>query len=334
MTSIAAVKESPKLKIGDRIDIIKNKRMFSLVFPLSILIFLIVSFGAATGGEFFKGTVLKGIFDQALIIGTMATAVSFIYTTGNLDISVGSVMGLGAVAGALVYSSTGNIILMILAAMIVSILLMLFNCTLSVVLNIKTTMVAIVVMQLYSAIISEIVGADTLKVDFKICKMLENGGFRYGAFICYFILCLLVFHYTSVGRQLRFIGGNEKCAKQTGMNPKRAVYLSFLMAGIGVGIAAVFTIIRTGSVGNSTGNGMGMDVMLATVLGGMSIFGGAKSNTYSGIIGALTVSALNKGLLMLGVSSTVIQGVRGVVFLLLVFLNSERPSTLPSREQF
>ena len=175
MTSIAAVKESPKLKIGDRIDIIKNKRMFSLVFPLSILIFLIVSFGAATGGEFFKGTVLKGIFDQALIIGTMATAVSFIYTTGNLDISVGSVMGLGAVAGALVYSSTGNIILMILAAMIVSILLMLFNCTLSVVLNIKTTMVAIVVMQLYSAIISEIVGADTLKVDFKICKMLENG---------------------------------------------------------------------------------------------------------------------------------------------------------------
>lgn len=53
MTSIAAVKESPKLKIGDRIDIIKNKRMFSLVFPLSILIFLIVSFGAATGRRIF-----------------------------------------------------------------------------------------------------------------------------------------------------------------------------------------------------------------------------------------------------------------------------------------
>ncbi len=334
MANTAAVKTAPKLKAWDRIDIIKNKRMFSLIFPLSILALLILAFGAVTGGDFFRGTVFKGIFDQALIIGTMATAVSFIYTTGNLDISVGSVMGLGAVAGALVYGATENIVLMIGAAVAVSILLMLFNCTMSVIFNIKTTMVAIVVMQLYNAIISEVVGADTLKVDFQICKMLENGGFRYGAFLAYFVLCLLVFHFTAVGRQLRFIGGNQKCAEQTGMNPKRAIYISFLMAGIGVGLAAVFTIIRTGSVGNSTGNGMGMDVMLATVLGGMSIFGGSKSNTYSGIIGALTVSALNKGLLMAGVSSTVIQGVRGVVFLLLVVLNSERPSTLPAREQF
>lgn len=334
MTDTAAVKSAPRLKFGERIDIIKNKRMFSLVFPLSVLCLIIIAFGIATGGGFFKTTVLKGIFDQALIIGTMATAVSFIYTTGNLDISVGSVMGLGAVAGALVYQVTLNVPLMIVVAVVVSILLMMFNCTMSVIFNIKTTMVAIVVMQLYNAIISEVVGADTLKVDFQICKALENGGFRYGAFVLYFVVCLVVFHFTAVGRQLKFIGGNEKCAEQTGMNPKRAIYISFLMAGIGVGIAAVFTIIRTGSVGNSTGNAMGMDVMLATVLGGMSIFGGAKSNSYSGIIGALTVSALNKGLLMVGVSSTVIQGVRGVIFLLLVFLNSERPNTLPSRQQF
>ena len=264
MTNTAAVKAAPRLNLADRIDIIKNKRMFSLAFPLSILILLILIFGLATGGAFFRASVLKGLFDQTLIIGTMATDVSFIYTTGNLDISVGS----------------------------------------------------------------------ALKVEFQLCKMLEDGGFRYGAFILYFIVCLLVFHFTAIGRQLRFIGGNQKCAEQTGMNPKKAIYTSFLMAGIGIGIAAVFTIIRTGSMGNSTGNGMGMDVMLATVLGGMSIFGGAKSNTYSGIIGALTVSTLNKGLLMLGVSSTVIQGVRGVIFLLLVFLNSERPNTLPAREQF
>ncbi len=334
MTNTIAVKAAPRLKLTDRIDIIKNKRMFSLAFPLSILLLLILAFGAATGGAFFRGTVLKGLFDQTLIIGTMATAVSFIYTTGNLDISVGSVMGLGAVAGALVYGATENVVLMIGTAIIASILLMLFNGTLSVVFNIKTTMVAVVVMQLYNAIISEVVGADTLKVDFQLCKMLEDGGFRYGAFIIYFVVCLLAFHFTEMGRQLRFIGGNKKCAEQTGMNPKKAICISFLMAGIGIGIAAVFTIIRTGSVGSTTGNGMGMDVMLATVLGGMSIFGGAKSNTYSGIIGALTVSALNKGLLMLGVSSTVIQGVRGVIFLLLVFLNSERPSTLPAREQF
>ena len=79
---------------------------------------------------------------------------------------------------------------------------------------------------------------------------------------------------------------------------------------------------------------MGTDVMLATVLGGMSIFGGTKSNCFAGLIGAITVTILNKGLLMIGVSSTMIQGIRGIVFLLLVYLNSERQKTLPSRQQF
>ena len=92
--------------------------------------------------------------------------------------------------------------------------------------------------------------------------------------------------------------------------------------------------MRTANVAFNTGAGMGMDVMLATVLGGMSIFGGTKSNAYAGVIGAITVTMLNKGLLMIGVSSTMIQGVRGIVFLLLVFLNSERQKTLPSRQQF
>ena len=74
--------------------------------------------------------------------------------------------------------------------------------------------------------------------------------------------------------------------------------------------------------------------MLAVVLGGMSLFGGARSNACSGFIGAMTVTALNKGLLMVGVESSIIQGVRGLLFLLLVFMNSERQLTLPTKQQF
>ena len=326
MAELAVQKDVPKLKAGDRISIIKNKPSFSLVFSVIILVLIVALFGGVTKGAFFGRNVLMGIFNQALIIGTMATAVSFIYTTGNLDISVGNSMALAATIGALIYNRTGNIALMVVTAVTVGIILMVFNCTLSVVFQIKTVTVAIVMIQLYSAI-------DSLKVDYSVCKMLENAGFRYAMFLGYFILCIIVYHFTPVGRRLRFVGGNPNCADQTGISAKRSTYVSFFMAGIGVGVAAIFTIIRTGSVSTEVGSGMGMDVMLATVLGGMSIFGGARSNAYAGLMGALTVSALNKGLLMAGVSSTAIQGVRGIVFLLLVFLNSERPSTLPTRQQ-
>lgn len=84
------------LTIGDRIDIIKGKRAFPLVFPLLMLLLMIVLFGIITGGDFFRIRIMKGIFNQSIITGTIATAVCFIFATGNIDFSVGSVMGLSA----------------------------------------------------------------------------------------------------------------------------------------------------------------------------------------------------------------------------------------------
>ncbi len=323
----------PKLTIGDRINIIKNHRFFPLIFPLTMMVVLFLLFVALTGGRFLKASVITGIFNQSLIIGTLATGVAFIYTTGNIDFSVGSVMGLACVIGAMVYQSTGSMTALILVTVICGIGLMMVNCTMGVVFHIMPAMVAIVAQSIYSALCQTLVGAAPLKVDFKVCQALE-GNLRYILFVGYFLVCLILYHRTEIGRKLRFIGGNETCAVQTGINKTKTLYLSFLFAGIGVGIAGVFQTLRTANVAQNVGSGMGMDVMLATVLGGMSIFGGTKSNCYAGLIGAITVTILDKGLLMMGVSSTMIQGVRGIIFLLLVFLNSERPKTLPSRQQF
>lgn len=332
-SGMAIQKQSPKLTLTDRIDIIKNKRFFPLAFPLAMLAVLVVLFAVLTGGQFLQGSVVKNIFNQSFIVGTMATAVAFIYSTGNIDFSVGNVMGLACVFGALAYEVTESMPVMIAVTLVGGIALMMCNCTLCIACHIKPAMVAIVAMSIYSALCTVLVGADPIRVDYQAGKALE-GGFRYGTFILYFLVCLILYHRTAIGRKLRFIGGNETCAVQTGINTTKAQIIAFVFAGVGVGLAGVYQTIRTTSVAQTVGSGMGMDVMLATVLGGMSIFGGTKSNVYAGLIGAITVTVLNTGLLMLGVSSTMIQGVRGVIFLLLVFLNSERQKTLPSRQQF
>lgn len=332
-TAVQKPERQVRLTLWDRVDILKNKRFFPLLFPLSMLLVVFLSFTVLTGGEFLKKSVLTGIYNQSLIVGTMATAVCFIYTTGNIDFSVGAVAGLACTFGAMAYQATGSMLAMLLVTIGGGILLMLFNCTLSVVAGVKPAMVAIVAQSIYGALTTTLVGANPIGVDFNVCKALE-GNYRYIAFLLYFLVCLVIYHKTAVGRKLRFIGGNENCAIQTGINTVKCQYLSFLIAGIGVGIAGTFQTLRTANVAYNTGSGMGMDVMLATVLGGMSIFGGTKSNAYAGLIGAVTVTTLNKGLLMCGVSSTMIQGIRGIIFLLLVFLNSERQKTLPSRQQF
>lgn len=323
------------LSIAERIRIVRSSHWFLLSFPFVMLGAIILFFGIYTKGNFFRPSVLKGILSQSIIIGTCATGVAFIYSNGNLDISIGAVMGLSATVGVLVYNATGNTILFVLVGVAMAVALMAFNCTLSAVFHIKTITVAIVVMQIYSAITTVLVGGTgEIKIPYEISVLLEQGGFRYFAFFGFFVFCLILYHTTKIGRELRFLGGNEICAKQTGMNNIRSTYISFLVTGIGVGFASLFSVIDVSTVSVETGNNLGMDVMLATVLGGMSIFGGSHSNTYSGLIGALTVVALNKGLLMAGVSSAFVQGIRGVIFLVLVYLNSERQELLPAREQF
>ena len=315
-------KEDLHLSWKDKLNIIRDNRYFLMLFPIVMLAVMILIFGVATAGRFFKLSVMKGILSQAIIIGTCATGVAFIYSNGNLDISIGAVLGLAATLGVKAYNVTQSVVVMILA-------------TVAVVCNIKTITVAIVVTQIYGAISTLLIGGSG-KIDLamSVAAMLEDGGFRYVAFFGYFIFCVVIYHFTRVGRELRFLGGNENCAAQTGISNSRATYISFLMTGVGVGLAAVFSVINVSAVSVETGSGLGMDVMLATVLGGMSIFGGSRSNAYAGLLGALTVAALNKGLLMVGVSSAFIQGIRGVIFLLLVWMNSERQNLLPSRVQF
>ena len=312
MNATASVKTNDRelhLSLKERVEVIRSNRYFLMIFPFAMLALMIVIFGVATQGRFFKPSVLKGILSQAIIIGTCATGVAFIYSNGNLDISI----------GVLAHNATGSVSVFVLVSVGTALALMAFNCTMSVVCHIKTITVAIVVTQIYGAITTLLIGgAGKIEIPYEVSSGMEDGGFRYIAFFAYFLFCVIIYHYTKVGRELRFLGGNESCAQQTGMSNAKATYISFLMTGLGVGLAAVFSVIDVSAVSVETGNGLGMDVMLATVLGGMSIFGGARSNAYAGLVGALTVAALNKGLLMVGVSSALIQGIRGVIFLALV----------------
>jgi ribose transport system permease protein len=114
------------------------------------------------------------------------------------------------------------------------------------------------------------------------------------------------------------VGSNPVSANLTGLFFNKYLIAAFALAGLGSGLGALMTIIRTGTITSSTASSMNMDVMLAIVLGGMPVFGGSKSKAFAATIGAITVAVLNNGLLMVGVTSTILQGVRGLIFLVLV----------------
>lgn len=310
----------------------KESRWMDRMLPVVILAILILLFAIMTEGRFVSSKNLKIVLDQALVIATVATGASFIFATGNVNIAMGACTALTATIAAKVYLATESVAAMMVVALFFGVILLYLCALLSTIFKVRVMFVTIVMMVLLANIKSQILGGETLTIPYKVISTLQKVNVPYIIFVFFFLFCYIIFHHTAVGRSIKSIGSNVTASEQTGIERDKWLTVAFIIAGIGVGFGAVLAIIRAGSITQNTVSSMNMDCMLAIVLGGMPVYGGSRSRTYAALIGALTVQVLNNGLLMIGVDSMVLQGVRGVLFLVLVLIGSERPELLPARE--
>ena len=140
--------------------------------------------------------------------------------------------------------------------------------------------------------------------------------------VLFFVFCLIAFNYTPIGLNAKNIGGNKFAAKQSGISNVKTTFTVFLFGALGVALAAFLVMLRTRTVMATMAGSVGNDVMVALVLGGMPLSGGPKSKISAGIIGAITITVLNSGLTILGLTTGQIQICRGVVFIVVVLVSS------------
>ena len=106
----------------------------------------------------------------------------------------------------------------------------------------------------------------------------------------------------------------------------RMKFLMYVLAGALTGFAAFINVIKVGSVTSSGGNQLETQILIALVLGGMPISGGAKVRFENIIVGSLLYVVLNSGLTMMGFSTQMMQLIQGVVFLIFVAVFADRES--------
>lgn len=337
MTDVA-IREPSSLR--NKLLSVWENRWTTRLMPFVILLLIAIVFSLATGGRFLGSRNLTIILNQALVVATVATGGTFIFATGNVNLAMGATTVLcetvSAMAFLAILDAGGSVelglVVMFVISVALAVFIMGFSAILSTKLNVRVLYVTIVMMTLLAAIQQALLGGSTLTIPSKITRMLANNNVHYIIFGVFFAFAVVIFHFTKIGRTLRFIGTNEICAHQTGKFKKDYLLLAFIIGGLGMGLGAMVAIIRSGSVSITTLSSLNMDTMLAIVLGGMSVFGGSKSFVYAGVIGAVTVTALQNGMVMVGVDSNLIQGVRGLLFLLLVAAAQKRPHGLPAPE--
>jgi len=293
-----------------------------LIVPYAALILLFLLFTVLKGTTFIAGSNLLVILQQSVVLAVVGYGMTFVIVSGSIDLSVGSVVSLSGVMTALVglhYGVLGLVVgaLIGLAAGLINGLTFAFA-------RIPSFIITLGMLQVASGLAIIISGGSSSPMP--TTGFLPSLGVMPGILIAAVVLTLIagfLFQYTVFGRRVRAIGGNERVAALAGV-PARSIKvaifgLSGLMAGIGGAILAA----RLGTGSPIAGSGFELDVIAAVVIGGTPLTGGLGRITGT-IVGALIISMLSNGLVLIGVGSAEQTVVKGIVLALAVFVSLDR----------
>jgi ribose transport system permease protein len=296
--------------------------------PIIGLVLIIIFFTITTGGALLSSTNLQSLLNQFIITALVAIGAVFVFGTGSFDMSMGSIIGFAAVLGAMVAIPTGSLGLAFAVIMGFSLVLGILKGLFAAFVDVPLFIVTIVLATVITAALLVVMGSETTlylnkaAVEIPALTFTEMTMVNLVTLGLFFVICLVAFNYTGLGREIKILGGNPVTARQTGLNPLKIKLMSFIISAIGVGLAAFIILIRTRTVGSTTAGSVGTDVMVALVLGGMPLMGGPRSRISAGLVGAITITVLNSGLTIMGLDLAIIQIARAVVFLAVVYVAS------------
>ena len=302
----------------------KNWQGFRTVLPLIGLIVIIVVFAFLTDMRIVKANSINLILSQVYVLMIACSGVFMVMTIGGLDLSQGSIIGIASIV--ISYLSFYSIPLAIIAGIASGAGIGAFNGLFHVKFKIPSFIVTICTMYLFRGLCAYLTTRSPVAAVTSITSLNETW-FKIVLTLAVLLIVSLVFRFTRLGISLRAIGAGETAARFSGIRTDRTKFLVFMAAGAITGFAAFLNVIKVGSITATAGSQMEVQILIALVLGGMPISGGAKVRFSSIIIGALIYCVLNNGLVMLGLDSAVQQLIKGIIFVIVVALTIDRKSS-------
>ena len=296
-------------------------KMIRSLLPIAGLVFVFILFNILTKGRMVGNLSL--VLSQVYVTMIAATGVFFIMTMGGLDFSQGSILGIASIVVCML--SKTNIFLAIIGGILAGAAIGAINGYFYVNRKMKSFIVTICTMFLFRGFIKYLttnapVGGSATLINYDTTALK----------LCLTLVILAVgfvlFRFTKFGIYLKAIGAGEKAAMFAGIRTDRMKFLMYVLAGAITGFAAFINVIKVGSVTSSGGNQLETQILIALVLGGMPISGGAKVRFENIIVGSLLYIVLNSGLTMMGFSTQMMQLIQGVVFLVFVAIFADRQS--------
>lgn len=295
---------------------------------LAALIIICIIFAILTP-QFLTASNLLNVGRQSAVLIIVACGMTLVIISANIDLSVGSIVGLCAVIGASISADHGVPgVLTVLGVVILGALIGAVNGALVAWAKVNAFIVTLGMMTILRGV------ALTYTGGYPISKVPDDArflGFGVVAGIpVALILALLIFLVVAlilgrsvIGRHVYAVGGNELSSHIAGVSVAQTKFFVFVASGALCGFGAIVLLGRLGAGLPTSGEGLELDAIAAVIIGGASLFGG-RGSVFGTLFGALILAVLQNGLNLLGVNSFVIQILSGVIIILAVLLDRLR----------
>ena len=248
---------------------------------LSAFLAIVVLFAGlvALNPAYFSLQTLAMIFASAQILCLLALGATLVMLTRNIDVSVGSTVGLSAIAVGVALNSGYGLMTAIAFALAIGALAGAFNGLLVVGLRIPAIVATLGTLGLYRGVMLLWTGGKWIEGLPNSLKALSEPAFIGISPLGWLVLALLlagggILSRTAFGRDFYAVGDNLAAARQLGVAVNRTRMLAFTLNGMLAACAGIVFAAQIGFVPNQTGSGLEMKAIAACVLGGISLLGG------------------------------------------------------------
>ena len=324
-TGVLLKDSQENLRIQEMLDKkAKRGNIVKMVIPYIGLLAVFIFFVVITKGTFISPDNITNLINQGFTLALVAVGASFVYAHGGMDFSIGATSGCGQlVCGALLIAGMPMPIAL-LACVLVPVVGAGMVSGISLKLKVPVFIGSMCVRTAFMGVLSLVTQEGEIVIDYNKYSYMNNTLLKALIIVVVVAVGYYLFNYTTFGKYNKAIGGNPITATQAGVRRERFINLAFLALGLCVGIASIFAFFRTGKVTAQTGNGLEFNMMMAIILGGFPMSGGERAKVSSAIVGALTVTFLSNGLLLWGLDTMLISGVKGLLFVAIVALSYDR----------
>ena len=299
-----------------------NKIIYKKYAILGVLFILVTFFSISTNAFLTTGNLLN-VARQVSMLGISAVGMTCVIMTSGIDLSVGSVMAIVNIIGALLMTQFGLPILpTVLITLAIAAAIGFVNGIMVAYVRVPALITTLAMMTLLRGLAYVLCGGMPvwgLPDSFRKLGQGHLGPIPIPVIIMIatFAVGWVFLNRTRVGRYIYGLGGNREAVRLAGVRTARVETMVFVISSLLTGLAGLIMLSRINTGQPKIGTGFEMDVITAVVLGGVSIMGGSGS-IFGVLVGVLIIGILSNGMILLDVSEYYQQITKGLVLLLAV----------------